>query len=79
MYNTQGLARYLKTSRSPHTKFIFWGRESPVQEGRGMDHPVFHDLFDFTMTYRRDSDIFAPYVMKIVPKKKRGKIAGLKM
>ena len=65
-YHTNKLASYLNSSRSPHTRFIFWSRESPVQIAARMNQTVFQDLFDLTMKYRRDSDIYTPYVMRIV-------------
>lgn len=47
--------------RDPSTLFVFYGRESPSRHGANTDQPVFRDLFNLTMTYRRDSDIYRPY------------------
>ena len=47
--------------RSASTLFVFYGRESPSRHGGKTKQNVFKGLFNVTMTYRRDSDIYRPY------------------
>ncbi|XP_049878439.1 alpha-(1,3)-fucosyltransferase C-like isoform X1 [Pectinophora gossypiella] len=59
--------------RSPHQKYIFFNMESSA------NYPVVNDIFDdffnWTMTYKFDSDIFHPY---FVIKNSFGEIVGPK-
>ena len=47
--------------RSPSTLFVYYGRESPSRHAKNTNQTVFRDLFNISMTYRRDSDIYRPY------------------
>ena len=51
---TQGPSR-----RSLGQRYIYFLLESPVNDY--LDYSRFSDFFNWTMTYRRDSDVFAPY------------------
>ena len=43
-------------------RYIFFGFDAPLgRGGEHLDYSRFPDFFNWTMTYRRDSDIFAPY------------------
>ena len=42
-------------------KWIFVSLESPVQTRNYFNQPKWHNKFDWTYTYRNDSDVFAPY------------------
>ena len=59
--------------RSGSNLFVFYGRESPSRHGANTLQPVFRDLFNVTMTYRRDSDIYRPYAFIAPLKEKEGK------
>ena len=50
---TQGPSR-----RSLGQRYIYFLRESPVNDY--LDYSRFSGFFNWTMTYRRDSDVFAP-------------------
>ena len=45
--------------RSLGQRYIYFLLESPAHDN--LDYSRFSDFFNWTMTYRRDSDIFAPY------------------
>ncbi|XP_068213041.1 uncharacterized protein [Palaemon carinicauda] len=45
--------------RSPHTKYVFWTMESPLHVFT--DLSVFQNIFNWTFTYRLDSDFPNPY------------------
>ena len=48
--------------KSQSTLFIFGGREAPGNpDGSLSNHTAYRDLFNLTMGYRRDSDIYFPY------------------
>uniref|UniRef100_A0A6A7G3Y9 Fucosyltransferase n=2 Tax=Hirondellea gigas TaxID=1518452 RepID=A0A6A7G3Y9_9CRUS len=47
------------STRAPHTRYVFFLEEAPVNQD--VDLGPYNDVFNYTMTYRRDSDIFAPY------------------
>ena len=47
------------TNRSLHQRYIFFLLESPVNDN--LDYSRFAGFFNWTMTYRRDSDIVAAY------------------
>ncbi len=49
----------LPTMRLSHQKFVFLSMESPAW--RFVDTETMANFFNWTMTYRRDSDIFNPY------------------
>jgi alpha-1,3-fucosyltransferase len=59
-------------NRKPHQRFVFYHFESPDNTvTKLMDNPYFrYDYFNWTMTYRRDSDIFLrDYYGSLVSKK----------
>ena len=49
----------LPTHRFPHQRFVFYAMESQINTARAMlnDSRIRSDFFNWTMTYRRDSDI----------------------
>ncbi|XP_047737220.1 uncharacterized protein LOC108675342, partial [Hyalella azteca] len=48
--------------RSPHTRYIYYEWEPPLVAGLGKKQlDSLKYVFNYTMTYRRDSDIFNPY------------------
>ncbi|XP_018013214.1 alpha-(1,3)-fucosyltransferase C-like [Hyalella azteca] len=48
--------------RSPHTRYIYYDWEPPLVAGLGKKQlDSLKYVFNYTMTYRRDSDIFNPY------------------
>jgi len=47
------------SQRSLDQRYIYFLLESPVHDH--LDYSRFSDFFNLTMTYRRDSDVFAPY------------------
>lgn len=49
----------LPRKRSPHQRYIFWSIESAAW--RFVDTNKMADFFNWTMTYRWDSDIVTPY------------------
>ncbi|KAI9559152.1 hypothetical protein GHT06_015941 [Daphnia sinensis] len=51
----------LPKQRSPHQRYIFWSRESPVWRHRLYDTELMAHFFNWTMTYRWDSDVVGPY------------------
>lgn len=72
IFNGNGLTHHdvlevLKEQRGPKTKFIFQYREPPTVS-RLYKAAVFKDFFNWTMTYRNDSDIFdgwGRFVLKV--------------
>ena len=51
----------LPTKRSPHQRYVYWTIEAPGLHsyvGKWQELP---DFFNWTMTYRWDSDIVVPY------------------
>ena len=48
-------------ARSSGQIWIAFGLESPVHYGGHHDSPAWRSMFNWTMTYRTDSDIFYPY------------------
>eukprot|EP00095_Tigriopus_kingsejongensis_P005710 snap_masked-scaffold459_size165548-processed-gene-0.8 protein:Tk05710 transcript:snap_masked-scaffold459_size165548-processed-gene-0.8-mRNA-1 annotation:"hypothetical protein DAPPUDRAFT_41601" len=46
-------------SRSPQQRYVHWLAESP--QYRYMDENLLNNYFNWTMTYRRDSDFYLPY------------------
>lgn len=53
--------------RKPHQRYIFYDLETPVN--RQIDKHASANFYNWTMTYRVDSDLFAPYA-KIIQEKK---------
>ncbi|XP_063230901.1 alpha-(1,3)-fucosyltransferase C-like [Bacillus rossius redtenbacheri] len=51
--------RALSARRRPHQRYVFFLLESPSIHRSRLDHLT--DFFNWTMTYRRDSDIYRPY------------------
>ncbi|XP_018010964.1 glycoprotein 3-alpha-L-fucosyltransferase A [Hyalella azteca] len=48
--------------RSPHTRYVYYLWESPLTAGVNTNElEKIKGVFNYTMTYRRDSDIFNPY------------------
>lgn len=45
--------------RSPHTRYVFWLKESPTYQYG--DLRKYHNVFNWTFTYRLDSDIPQPW------------------
>ena len=45
--------------RSAHQRYIFWSIESPAY--RIVNTDLMKDFFNWTMTYRWDSDVVQPY------------------
>ncbi|XP_069692392.1 alpha-(1,3)-fucosyltransferase C-like isoform X2 [Periplaneta americana] len=45
--------------RKPHQRYVFFTLESPATNS--YDLKPYNDFFNWTMTYRRDSDIWRPY------------------
>ena len=57
--NTLAISKDLPTHRFPHQRFIFYAMESQTNTVRQLlsDSRIRSDYFNWTMTYRRDSDI----------------------
>ena len=56
------LLKELLPFKSDKTTFVFGGREAPGNPSGVLTNLTeFHNLFNLTMTYRRDSDIYSPY------------------
>ncbi|XP_076805936.1 4-galactosyl-N-acetylglucosaminide 3-alpha-L-fucosyltransferase FUT6-like [Clavelina lepadiformis] len=58
----------LRLNKMPHTRrldqyYVWWSMEGPpaLRELRGMKLSEYDNVFNLTMTYRRDSDIYNPY------------------
>lgn len=51
--------RSLPKKRSPHTRYVFWFLESPSYMFGNLRN--YHNVFNWTFTYRMDSDIPQPY------------------
>lgn len=49
----------LPTKRSPHQRYVFWSMESPAW--RYVNTDLMGGFFNWTMTYRWDSDVVRPY------------------
>ena len=48
--------------KNASTLFVFGGREAPGNPlGFHSNHVAFKDLFNITLGYRRDSDVYFPY------------------
>ena len=47
--------------RSPQQRYIFWNQEAPEYHSRVQDWDKLAHFFNWTMTYRWDSDIIHPY------------------
>ena len=54
------------TQRHARQRYVLFGLESPLT-GNGVVNPAYSGVFNWTMTYRRGSDIFYPY-NAVVPK-----------
>lgn len=54
--------------RSPGQIWVMLGLESPLHYGQNYKLPAWKSMFNWTMTYRRDSDIYFPY-SEVVKKK----------
>ncbi|XP_078481479.1 alpha-fucosyltransferase homologue [Ciona intestinalis] len=54
-----------KSRRKPNQMFTFYSMENPwsVSVLRGMSFKVFDNYFNWTMSFRRDSNIFHPYLV----------------
>ncbi|KAG0723819.1 Alpha-(1,3)-fucosyltransferase C [Chionoecetes opilio] len=53
--------RSLPKKRSPHTRYVFWMQESPSYLYGNLRN--YRNVFNWTFTYRRDSDIVNPYAL----------------
>ncbi|CAK8686563.1 unnamed protein product [Clavelina lepadiformis] len=53
----------MPSSRNRHQYYVWWSEESPnsLFEVRNLHLGQYNNVFNLTMTYRRDSDIYAPY------------------
>jgi len=47
--------------RKSNQRYVFFLMESPLNDGLNYTNKRFHDFFNWTMTYRMDSDIPRPY------------------
>lgn len=47
--------------RKPNQVYVFFIMESPLNDGLNYTNKRFHNFFNWTMTYRMDSDIARPY------------------
>ncbi|CAB3403961.1 unnamed protein product [Caenorhabditis bovis] len=56
-YSKNKRLRDLLSTRDPNVPFVLWSLESPSNDGYRPEANV----INWTMTYRRDADIFAPY------------------
>nr|XP_026692635.1 alpha-(1,3)-fucosyltransferase 9-like [Ciona intestinalis] len=54
-----------KSRRKPNQMFTFYSMENPwsVSVYRGISFKVFDNYFNWTMSYRRDSNIYCPYLV----------------
>ncbi|XP_050688362.1 alpha-(1,3)-fucosyltransferase C-like [Eriocheir sinensis] len=59
VWHYRSIDRSLPEYRSPHTRYIFWMMESPSYLYG--DLRDYHNVFNWTFTYRLDSDIPQPY------------------
>jgi len=50
-----------QTRRKSHQRYVFFLMESPLNDGLNYTNKRFHNFFNWTMTYRMDSDIPRPY------------------
>ncbi len=51
----------LPKRRSSHQRYVGWIMESPAWQEYMLDHSTMANYFNWTMTYRWDSDIVRPY------------------
>ncbi len=47
--------------RRPEQRFVMFNLESPVHLGDWRNWSLLADFFNWTMTYREDSDVYCPY------------------
>jgi alpha-1,3-fucosyltransferase len=56
-----GASDYIDQWREPHQRFVFFRLESPDYQWNSYDAPIYNDFFNWTMTYRHDSDVVHSY------------------
>ncbi len=49
------------------SRYIMFTLETPLKMRHDVDYDILNGFFNWTMTYRMDSDVYAPYG-QIVPK-----------
>ena len=64
IFNTRKMALLMRPERFPKRThpgqiFVFLNMESPLRTKGLLEHPIFNDAFNLTLTYRTDSDITA--------------------
>lgn len=59
MWHLRSNDKSLPKKRYPHTRYIFWMMESASYPFANMR--TYHNVFNWTFTYRRDSDFYNPY------------------
>lgn len=52
--------KYIKSWRLPHQRIVFFMLEPPTI-GPSYSSPIYNYFWNYTMTYRRDSDVIRPY------------------
>ena len=53
--------KHIPPKRSPHQLYVFWTMEPPTRQRPTLKWKKFNKFFNWTMTYRRDSEVFHPY------------------
>ncbi len=71
IFNTRSMHLLTRQTTLPKRKhpgqiFVFYNMESPLRTKGRLEHPVFNNVFNLTLTYRLDSDVPMYLVMAIL-------------